>query len=188
MLKQLGIPSTITGKEEEIMRAEKLVLPGVGAFDHGMSMLKERGLVDPLQRRVIEQRIPILGICLGAHLMTKGSEEGALPGLGWLSSTTVRFQANRLPPRFPIPHMGWNEVEAQPSSRLFAGLAKDQRYYFVHSFHFESADPMEVAAIAEYGYRFAAALERGHIAAVQFHPEKSHRFGLRLLERFAKEF
>ncbi len=183
MLKKIGAPAEISSEPAEISRAEKLILPGVGAFDHGMRSLADRGLIPLLNNLVLEEKRQILGICLGMQLLTQRSEEGCLPGLGWIAGETRRF-------RFPngmglkIPHMGWNEVKPITGSPLFAGYEESPCFYFVHSYHVFCDDPADTLSTTFYGYEFVSAVKRGNIMGTQFHPEKSHKFGLRLLKNF----
>lgn len=183
MLKKVGVPSVITGKADELRAAKALILPGVGHFDTGMKNLRERGLEAVLREQVLEKKVPILGICLGVQLFARGSEEGVEKGLGWVAADVKRFtfpQGDAL----PVPHMGWNEVE-WTDSKLFDGATKgDARFYFVHSYHVVPDDPADVAATANYGARFVAAITHGNVMGAQFHPEKSHRFGLALLKNW----
>ncbi|PSR18713.1 imidazole glycerol phosphate synthase subunit HisH [filamentous cyanobacterium CCP3] len=187
MLRKIGAEATISSDPDQILAASKLILPGVGAFDRGMANLAQRGLLDPLNRAVLEQRTPVLGICLGIQLMTRTSEEGTKPGLGWFEADTVRFQLSDLPGdrRHKIPHMGWNDVHYSPDSKLFQGWDGEARFYFVHSYYVTAQRSQDVAGTAAYGREFVAALERDHIFGVQFHPEKSHRYGMQLLKNFA---
>lgn len=183
MLNRLGFDSKVSSDVSEIASAEKLILPGVGHFDYGMKNLHNSGLVPTLNERVIDKKVPILGICLGVQLFTTGSEEGTLPGLGWFaSSKTVKFKVSC--EELKIPHMGWAEVEVQKESRLLGGTEYSQRFYFVHSYHLECSNEANVLATAHHGFRFVAALEHENIVGVQFHPEKSHKFGMQLLRNF----
>jgi glutamine amidotransferase len=158
-----------------------------------MSNLRDLGLIETLNRCVFEKSTPLLGICLGMQLLTDGSEEGLLPGLGWISGATKRLVLP-IDRRLKIPHMGWNQVKPRTgthadtslAANLFADTEPEQRYYFVHSYHACCASPDAVLATAEYGYEFAAAIGRGNIVGTQFHPEKSHRYGLRLMNNFAR--
>lgn len=184
MCKRIGVAASISEDPAAILAAEKLVLPGVGAFDEGMGNLEQRGLVPVLNRKVLEQKTPVLGICLGMQLMTEGSEEGARAGLAWIPACTVRFRLNGN--GLKVPHMGWNLVRANASSILFRDVPTPPRFYFVHSYHVDCASPTYVAATVTHGYDFPAAFEYGHIYGVQFHPEKSHRYGMALLKRFAE--
>jgi imidazole glycerol-phosphate synthase subunit HisH len=183
MMKKLGHAVTLSRDPETIDRADRLILPGVGSFDAGMEKMRSFGLVEVLTRKVVEQRTPILGICLGMQLLGEGSAEGKSPGLGWIASESIRFSSaiER------VPHMGWNTV--QPTSPephwLFAGQPAESRFYFVHSYHVVCRDEANVIATCRYGQPFHAAIARGHIMGVQFHPEKSHKFGMQLLGNFA---
>ena len=184
MLKKLGSDSIIGSDPRSIEKADKLLLPGVGAFDTCAQKLGESGLMDIVHHKVMEEKTPILGICVGMQLMMLGSEEGVLPGLGWLKGTVVKFRQSSL----KIPHMGWSEIEINKSSRLFNDMYDEPRYYFVHSYHAVMENEEDVLAYAEYGYRFVASVERENILGVQFHPEKSHKYGMKLLQNFVKYY
>lgn len=189
MLKKVGISNcTISNQPDEIRSAQKLILPGVGHFDYGMTQLKASGLLEVLQKRVVEDKIPILGICLGAQLLTKGSEEGKEPGLGWINASTVRFDAQKLHNGYKIPHMGWSNVDVKKSSRLTEDLPEPCRFYFVHTYHIVCHNREDELMQCTYGYPFTAAVERGNVLGVQFHPEKSHKFGMRLLANFVNHY
>ncbi len=185
MLKKVGAAAIVTGEPSVVERADKLILPGVGAFDNGMRNLTERGLVPVLKAKAMDEKVPILGLCLGMQLFTKASEEGHLPGLGWLDAETVRF---RLDPSLglKVPHMGWNTLELCRSHPALQSLGTEPRFYFVHSYYVVCNDPSLVLARTEHGYPFASAIAAGNIIGVQFHPEKSHRFGMSLLKDFAE--
>jgi glutamine amidotransferase len=185
MLRKIGVSSVMASKPEEISRATALILPGVGHFDTGMRNLRERGLEPALTGQVMEKQVPVLGICLGAQLIARGSEEGTEPGLGWVAADVKKFKfADAV--KLPIPHMGWNDVESSDAV-LFKGLVPGQtRYYFVHSYHLVADDTSDVAAWANYGYRFAASVRRGNIYGTQFHPEKSHKHGMQLLRNWVE--
>ncbi len=185
MFRKVGVEAIETSNAEDIRRAEKIVLPGVGSFDFGMRNLHEMGLAPALNEAVLEHRKPILGICLGLQLFTQSSDEGREAGLGWLPARTKRFAFPSSPSAPKIPHIGWNSVNFPRPHPLFAGLDDEARFYFVHSFHLVSEDPDLVIARSEYGYDFDVAMARDNILGVQFHPEKSHRFGLQLLRNFA---
>jgi glutamine amidotransferase len=185
MFKRLGIPATVSSDPSTVKTASRLVLPGVGAFDHGMKSLRSRELVGPLTERVNEG-VPILGICLGAQLMTRGSEEGSEPGLGWLDIATVRFDNSRGARELKIPHMGWSDVVIGRATSLFPDPQEQLRFYFVHSYHFVCDSPEDVATTSTYGYSFVSSFARRNVFGVQYHPEKSHRFGMTLLKRFSQ--
>jgi imidazole glycerol-phosphate synthase subunit HisH len=184
MLRKIGAPARMVSTPDELRAVDRLILPGVGSFDRGMTRLRASGLLDALTRRVMDDRIPILGICLGMQLMGEGSEEGNERGLGWLPMTARRFSPSP-ELRLPVPHMGWNHAQARAGMPLFAGFTETPRFYFVHSFFVAPSDDAIVAATADYGGSFTAAVARDNIFGVQFHPEKSHRFGMQLLRNFA---
>jgi glutamine amidotransferase len=183
MLKRIGVESTISADPAGIEAATKLILPGVGAFDAGMAHLHERGLVAPLKLRA-DAGVPVLGLCLGMQLLASQSEEGKQQGLGWIDADVVRFKfADR---QLPVPHMGWNSLTLQGDSRLVDLSDPETRFYFVHSYHLSCGDASDVVATANYGYDFPAVIERGNVMGTQFHPEKSHKFGMQLLKRFVE--
>lgn len=183
MFKRLGIDAIITNNTEEIESAAKLLLPGVGHFKRGMANLNESGLIEVLNKEVIEKKKPILGICLGAQLMTAHSEEGNVNGLKWVDAKTVQFDATRLS-GLPIPHMGWTDISPKNHCELLTDLPADPRYYFVHSYHFQFQKEEEITATAKYGYEFACAFKKDNIFGAQFHPEKSHKYGMKMLSNF----
>lgn len=188
MLKKNGIDSQISADEKVIGEAERLILPGVGAFDTCAEKLRESGLIPLLNRKALEEKIPVLGVCVGHQLLLEGSEEGRLPGLGWIKGRVIRFRQDKLPPGYKIPHMGWTEVSLCRQSPLFDEMYDEPRFYFVHSYHADPADKADALIQANYGYRFVAGVQHGNIAGVQFHPEKSHKFGMKLLNNFVKNF
>ncbi len=184
MLKRIGAKSCISGDAKEIEQAEKLILPGVGHFDYGMRNLQESGLIEVLNKKVKIDKTPLLGICLGAQLLGNRSEEGVLPGLGWIDMEVVKFDENKLPKNLKIPHMSWNEIKIKKQSTLLEGLSNDSRFYFVHSYHLKCNNESDVLTTTTYGYEYTSAVESKNIFGVQFHPEKSHKYGMRLLENF----
>lgn len=189
MLKRAGFAAQLSSRPEDIGAADKLILPGVGAFDTGMTNLAELGLIEPLTEKVVGGGTPVLGICLGMQLLLEGSAEGQRPGLGWVRGRCVRFDFTDTPAataRLKVPHMGWNEARPQRRDSLFSTMTEDAGFYFVHSFHAMCDDPADVLATTTHGYEFVSAIQRGNIAGTQFHPEKSHRHGMRLLARFAE--
>lgn len=186
MLKKVGVKARVSSSRTEISSAEKLILPGVGAFDPAMRRLRESGIGDLLDEMVLGREVPALGLCLGMQLMTERSEEGTLPGLGWIKGGTRRFRFSPAASALKVPHMGWNTVATNSAKSLVAGLYDPSRFYFVHSYHVELADPADAAAWTHYGYDFVSILQKGHIMGTQFHPEKSHKFGMRLLATFAE--
>lgn len=184
MLKKIGAEAVISSDLGIIAAAEKLILPGVGAFDNGMRNLAERGIKEVLDRKIMEEKVPILGICLGMQLLSKGSEEGQLPGLGWIDAQTIRFGFAHTHPDLKIPHMGWNTINVAKSCPLFDDIYEEPRFYFVHSYHLVCDAEEDVAAWTTHGYRFASAVVRDNIMGVQFHPEKSHKFGIKVFNNF----
>ena len=188
MLKRIGVESVISATEKELMDASKLILPGVGAFDTCAEKLKQSGLLETLHKKVVVDKTPVLGICVGMQLLLEGSEEGELPGLGWIKGKNVRFKQSQLPAGFKVPHMGWADVTLAKESKLFYRMHEEPRFYFVHSYHPELTDSADALLYAEYGYRFVAGTEHKNIMGVQFHPEKSHTFGMKFLENFAAQF
>lgn len=187
MLRRIGAEFIVTASADEVMRAGKIILPGIGAFDAGMKRLAELHLIDALNQKALAEQIPTLGICLGMQLMAQGSEEGKMSGLGWFDALVTRFH-------FPdnavlkIPHMGWNFVSPKKPSCLFENFSEQPKFYFVHSYHFKTSNEADVLCMTHYGYDFVSAVEHGNIAGVQFHPEKSHKFGMQLLRNFAERF
>lgn len=186
MLKHIGVACRITANPSDVRAAERLILPGVGAFDNGMKSLEERGLIDALNHAVRDKAAPVLGICLGMQLLTDGSDEGERPGLGWIKGRAVKFDLGNNPHRLRIPHMGWSELNIPRPGRLFPDADERSRFYFVHSYHVVCDDSADVAATTWHGADVTASIERGHIFGAQFHPEKSHRFGMRVLKTFAE--
>lgn len=187
MLKKIGAEAIISSDRNVIASADKLILPGVGAFDNGIQNLKDRNLVDVLNERVLGAKVPILGICLGMQLLTKSSEEGKLPGLGWIEAETKKFSLELVNSSLKIPHMGWNFVEVlREDSYLFSDMPEESRFYFVHSYHVVCSNPSDVVALTKHGYQFSSVVQKGNILGVQFHPEKSHKFGMKLLKNFSE--
>ena len=185
MLKKIRQTYRVTSDPDLVFKADKLLMPGVGAFDAGMKRLNEAGLSDAI-RAAAEREVPLLGICLGMQLLCDSSEEGMLPGLGLIPARSKKFVSPADGPEIRVPHMGWNEVCPQRSHPLFNGLEERSRFYFVHSYKVECANPDHELAKSTYGSEFAASLAKDHILAVQFHPEKSHKFGMRMLSNFAE--
>lgn len=183
--KRLNIPVTIATRREELKDAGKIILPGVGAFDHAMIMLQQSGMRETLDELVLEKKIPIIGICVGMQILAKSSEEGVLPGLGWIDGVVKKFDASLIKHKTRLPHMGWNTIKPINGNGLFASLPEDSRFYFLHSYYFNSNNKMNVIASTHYGIEFASAVNSENIYGVQFHPEKSHENGIQLLNNFA---
>jgi glutamine amidotransferase len=186
IFQNLGVPIVIATRPEELAKATKIILPGVGAFDHAMESLDASGMRDRLNVLVLQQQLPVLGVCVGMQILGDSSEEGARAGLGWLHGTVRKIRFGESGERRLLPHMGWNTVQPVAPSELLAGLGDDAAFYFLHSYYFDCADPRHVLARTEYAQSFACAIRSGNIYGVQFHPEKSHHNGIRLLKNFAE--
>jgi imidazole glycerol-phosphate synthase subunit HisH len=186
MLKKIGVKAGISSLTSEIEQAEKLILPGVGSFDHGMSNLKQDNLIEIIKKKSLFDKTPILGICLGAQLMGNISEEGKLPGLGLINMEVKKFDITKFTATLKVPHMGWSNLKQKKDSYLFDGIPEELRYYFVHSYHFMPNNIEDILTTTEYGYEFVSAFQHENITGVQFHPEKSHKFGMKLLANFVK--
>jgi imidazole glycerol-phosphate synthase subunit HisH len=184
--KRLNIQHRIARKPDELAGAAKLILPGVGAFDHAMDLINQSGMRETLDELVLGQHVPVLGICVGMQMFSHASEEGNLPGLGWVDSSVRRIDPAKLFHRTRLPHMGWNDVQPVAKNSLLQGLEEDARFYFLHSYYCHCNTPEDIIAVTDYGDKFSCAINSGNIYGVQFHPEKSHHWGIRLLENFAK--
>ena len=180
---RLNIPFEVATTPDHLANAEKIVLPGVGAFDWAMTRLNDSGLRDALDTAVLLQRVPVLGVCVGMQMMARQSEEGKMAGLGWIDAEVVRFDPAKIC-YMPLPHMGWNDVRPVASGGLFQGI-EAPRYYFLHSFCIVPRQPDDVLATAQYVTDFVAAVRNGNVFGTQFHPEKSHKWGIDLLRNFA---
>lgn len=184
MLKKIGVDVTISSDLDTLLSASKLILPGVGSFDNAMSKLHNLGMVELLNQKVIIEKTPFLGICLGMQLLAKHSEEGSLKGLGWIDATVEKFNLSN----YKVPHMGWNIPHIKKASALSTNLPGESRFYFVHSYFFKPGNEKDILMTADYGRSFVAAIEHENILGVQFHPEKSHVFGLALLKNFVENY
>jgi glutamine amidotransferase len=185
-LQRFSVDVRIASTAEEILAADSLIFPGVGHFANGMDNLNRSGLRQALEEKVLRRSTPVFGICLGMQLFAKSSEEGDAEGLGWIDARVVRFRPELMASPRRVPHVGWNESRPLHPSALFEGVPSDQRFYFTHSFRMECADPSDELARTVYGSEFTSAVQRGNILGVQFHPEKSHLDGLRVLLNFAR--
>ena len=185
--KQIGCPAEISSDAKVIAKADKILLPGVGHFKNGMAKLRDYGLIDILNNKVLKEKIPILGICLGVQLFTKHSEEGNCGGLGWVDAETIKFRIPDLDKnRFKVPHIGWNSVSVAPESVLFKNIDHNELFYFVHSYHLKCNDSNVIIGKSNYSYDFVSYIEQGNIFGAQFHPEKSQDAGIQLFENFVK--
>jgi len=185
MYKRLNVAVGLARTVDDLQGATKLILPGVGAFDHAMEQLDRSGMRQRLDELVLGEKLPVIGICVGMQMLADRSDEGQLAGLGWIPGEVRGFKSLGQPDLL-LPHMGWNDVSPQPGHRLFNELQSDARFYFLHSFYFECKEASHVAAVSHYGKEFSCAVSAGNIHGVQFHPEKSHHFGAQLLKNFAE--
>lgn len=182
MIKYVGGTSIISNNHKDIEKAEKIILPGVGSFDTGVENLRKFNLIEILSKKALKDRIPVFGICLGMQLLSRSSEEGELKGLGWVKAKTVKFSLDE---NLNIPHMGWNDVAVNKDYEgLLSGFDSDPRFYFDHSFHLVCDNKKDIMGETEYGYPFASAIRSDNIYGVQFHPEKSHKYGMKVFENF----
>jgi glutamine amidotransferase len=187
MIRKIGGDAIITSNKDQIKQAQKLILPGVGAFDAGISKLRELDLIDLLNHRVLEEKVPILGVCLGVQLMTKRSDEGKLQGLGWFDAQTVKFNFSKIEGKYPLPNIGWRNVQQRQATKLFDGIFECPKFYFVHTYHLLAKEE-DIVMEAHYGFDYPVGLVKDNIMGVQFHPEKSHKFGMKLYDNFLKHF
>jgi len=183
--KRLNIPTKIAKTQQDLADAKKMILPGVGSFDYAMSQLNASGMREKLDELVLEKKIPVIGICVGMQMMGNRSDEGKLEGLKWIDSEILKFDENLIQQRTKLPHMGWNDVAPINNHPLFIGLEKDAIFYFLHSFYFRCKNETESIAVSNYGISFSSAVHRENIYGIQFHPEKSHQYGEKLLHNFA---
>ncbi|MGZ5285595.1 MAG: imidazole glycerol phosphate synthase subunit HisH [Chitinophagaceae bacterium] len=182
MMKKIGVAAEISSDPEVIYKAKKILLPGVGAFDPAMEKLTGTGLREVLDHKALVEKVPVLGICLGMQLLTRGSDEGELPGLNWIPAYTNKFPASNL----KVPHMGWNLVEPTTPSPLTEQFDKEFRFYFVHSYFVKTDDSYHSILRTNYGVEFDSAIQNDNIFGAQFHPEKSHRYGMQFFKNFSK--
>jgi glutamine amidotransferase len=184
--RRLHIPVSVAKCASDLEGASKLILPGVGAFDHAIERLDASGMRPVLNEFVQHQKVPVLGICVGMQILADSSEEGSLPGLGWIPGRVRSFKAIPALSSLALPHMGWNDVTPASDSSLFKGLENESRFYFLHSYFFDCSNEQHIAATSSYGLDFSCAVRAGNVYGVQFHPEKSHHFGVGLLKNFAE--
>ncbi len=187
LFKRIGVEARRSGTPDELSDAARLVLPGVGHFDHAMQRLNDSGMRPRLEELVLGVKVPVVGICVGMQMLAQGSDEGELPGLNWIPGRVRSFATQLKGADLPMPHMGWNELTPRDNSRLFSkGFEEAPQFYFLHSYFFDAQDKQDVAATASYGLDFDAVVSRGHIHGVQCHPEKSHHWGEQLLKNFVE--
>jgi len=185
MFKRIGVESEVTGNREKIASAKKILLPGVGAFDAAMERINEGGYREILDRKALQEKVPVFGICLGMQLLTNSSEEGKLPGLGWIPAKTTKFIFEN-DSKLKVPHMGWNRVYEKNQSLLIRDLPPEPRFYFVHSYYVLAENVNHILTTTIHGVEFNSIIQKENIYGAQFHPEKSHKFGMKLLENFAR--
>ena len=186
VFKRLNIPSKIAKCENDLMGSSKLILPGVGHFDYAMSQLNKSGMRNRLDELVLIEKIPVIGICVGMQMMAHKSDEGTLDGLCWIDGCVKKFDEAAINHHTKLPHMGWNDVIHNKNHPLYKGLEHDSIFYFLHSFYFKCSNQKHIISKTDYGGNFASSFQHDNIYGIQFHPEKSHSYGERLLENFAK--
>lgn len=184
--KQLNIPIKIAKEAADLTGVTKLILPGVGAFDYAMEQLNSSGMRDELDDLVLNKKVPVVGICVGMQMLAGSSDEGKLPGLNWLDASVKKFDEKLFRTATHLPHMGWNDIVAIKENKLLNGLETEAKFYFLHSYYFHCNNDLDTIAIADYGLNFSCAVNRENIYGVQFHPEKSHQYGIQLLKNFAE--
>jgi glutamine amidotransferase len=182
---RIGINVMIGHNVNDIKNATKLILPGVGSFDYAMKLLNSSGLRSEVEKQVFENKIPLIGICVGMQMLAKSSDEGMLPGLGWIDGKVKKFNTHLIPFKTQLPHMGWNTILIKKSNNLLDNLSENTRFYFLHSYYFECNNADDIIAETEYGLKFSSAVNNKNIYGIQFHPEKSHSNGVHLLHNFA---
>lgn len=183
--KRLNLPVKTAATASQLTNAEKIILPGVGAFDWAMTKLNESGMRDCLDDLVMEKKTPVLGVCVGMQMMAKGSDEGILPGLGWIDAVVKRFDEIGFSQQTHLPHMGWNDVNPRDRNCLFKDLLSP-RFYFLHSYYFSQASKDDVLGVTDYNGSFTSVARHANVFGTQFHPEKSHQWGIALLKNFAE--
>lgn len=185
--KRLGMPVRVACSAKELQGdTDKIILPGVGAFDWAMSRLNESGMRPVLENLVILNKIPVLGVCVGMQILARRSDEGQMPGLGWIAGEVKKFGVDDRRQQVSLPHMGWNDVGPRDGACLFRGMEKDARFYFLHSYYFKPQRGEDTLSVTDYHGEFASGVRFGNVYGVQFHPEKSHGWGIHLLKNFAE--
>lgn len=183
---KLDIPIKIAENENDLDNVDKIILPGVGAFDHAMEKLNASGMRERIDELVLIKKLPVVGICVGMQMLANRSDEGISPGLGWIDADVKKFDVNKIQYETHLPHMGWNDIYGISDNPLLKGLQENAKFYFLHSYYFHCNNESDIIATADYGIKFTCAANHQNIFGVQFHPEKSHQFGIQLLNNFAK--
>lgn len=188
IFKELNIPLKIVSNKEDLTGVSKIILPGVGHFDYAMSKFDESGMKEIIDEMVVSMKVPVIGICVGMQMMANRSDEGKLKGLGWIDAEVKRFEPNQMVKNInlPLPHMGWNDVCPTGDSLIFEKLQENSKFYFLHSYYFICNNENDIIANSEYGISFTCAANHENIYGIQFHPEKSHKYGIQLLRNFAE--
>lgn len=181
--KKLNIPTVVATSATQVDEASKLILPGVGSFDYAMTRLNASGMRDSLDKAVLEKKVPVIGICVGMQMLSASSDEGQLPGLGWIDGSVKKFTLNEN--ATILPHMGWNDVKPVNNSPLFSGIEESSLFYFLHSYYFVCNNSENIICESQYGIKFTCAVAQNNVYGVQFHPEKSHNSGVQLLKNFS---
>ncbi|MFY8108680.1 MAG: imidazole glycerol phosphate synthase subunit HisH [Bacteroidia bacterium] len=184
--RKLHIPVKVLNSKDDFDGITKLILPGVGAFDHAMTTFNQSGLREISEKMILEDKVPVIGICVGMQMLAASSDEGKLPGLGWIKGKVHRFDESKINFATHLPHMGWNDVKVKPDSPIFVEFPANPKFYFLHSYYFECDNASDIIATSEYGIEFTCAVNHENVFGVQFHPEKSHEYGIKLLENFSK--
>ena len=182
---RLNIKTKLAHTADDLKDAKKIILPGVGSFDHAITLLNNSGMRDALDKLVMENKVPVVGICLGMQIMAKSSDEGKLSGLGWIDGAVKLFDSSTISYKTHFPHMGWNSIQPLKKSEILAGMDSETRFYFLHSYYLVCHNQVDVLATTDYGITYASAVSKENIFGIQFHPEKSHSNGVQLLKNFA---
>lgn len=183
--KQLNIPVTVAKTADDLKYTSKIILPGVGHFDYAMEQLEASGMRQKLDKLVLESKVPVVGICVGMQMLASSSDEGKLPGLGWLDASVKKFDEKSIQYATHLPHMGWNDIKPVKENSILKGMENDAKFYFLHSYYFHCNRSEDTIAVTDYGINFSCAVNKENIYGVQFHPEKSHQYGIQLLKNFA---